>query len=369
VTRSRIPISEPSIGEEEIRLVVEALETGWVSSAGPNIARFERLFADYCETSHAVTVCNGTAALHLALEVLGIGPGDEVIVPDLTFVATANAVVHAGATPVIVDVEPETLAIDPASFEAAITARTKAVIPVHLYGHPAPMDLVVAIAKKHGLWVIEDAAEAHGARWQGRRVGSWGDLAVFSFYGNKIITTGEGGMVTTQNAELADRMRFYRDHAMSRERRYFHPEVGWNYRMTNVQAAIGVGQMARIDAFVERRKTIFQEYSRHLANVPGIRLNRVHRDAESVFWMICVELADPRQRDKVMAFLGERGIDTRPYFIPLTAMPMYAPQGPRPVAAMVSASGFNLPSFFTLTADEIAAVSAALVDALRQTPR
>ncbi len=233
------PIAAPDLGELEAEYVLDAIRSGWVSSLGDYILNLETGFAQFCESKHGIATCNGTTALHLVLEVLGIKPGDEVIVPSLTFVATANAVRYTGATPVFVDVDPETWCIDPACVDRAITKRTRAVIPVHLYGHPADMDALEAVTESRGIVLIEDAAEAHGARYRGSRVGSIGRVGVFSFYGNKIITTGEGGMIVTDDADLASRSRFLRDHAMSADRRYWHTEVGYNSYVGSLRGARG----------------------------------------------------------------------------------------------------------------------------------
>src|ERR1700742_4391751 len=270
-----IPISKPTIGPREKELVIEALESGWVSSIEKYIDEFEANFARYCGTEYALAVSNGTTGLHLALAALGIGPGDEVIVPDLTFVASANAVAYTGATPVLADIDPETLCLDPASVRSLLTPRTKAIMPVHLYGHPADMDALNELANAHGVAVIEDAPEAHGAEYRGRRVGGLGRCAVFSFYGNKVITTGEGGMITTNDRELYQRARRLGDHAMHPEQRYFHEERGFNYRITNLQAALGVAQLERIDDFLERRTEIMAWYNASIVASDAIRLNRV----------------------------------------------------------------------------------------------
>ncbi len=250
---SFIPIYEPILGSTEEQYVCQAVQSGWISSNGKYIKEFETLFAAFCGTAHGISVSNGTTALHLILHALGIGPGDEVIVPALSFVASANAVHYTGAKPVFADVDPVTWTIDPASVEALITERTKAIMPVHLYGHPAPMAALRLLAEQHDLLIVEDAAEAHGAQVGTQRTGALGHAAAFSFFANKVITTGEGGMVTTDDAALAARCRMLRDHAMPPERRYWHDEVGFNYRMTNLQAAVGVAQMARIDEFLRRK--------------------------------------------------------------------------------------------------------------------
>jgi perosamine synthetase len=351
---SFIPISKPFIGARERELVLDALDSGWVSSIGKYIDEFEAGFARYCGTEYALAVSNGTTGLHLALAALGLQPGDEVIVPDLTFVATANAVAYTGATPILADVDPDTLCLDPESVKALISERTKAIIPVHLYGHPADMDALTQIADAHGIAVIEDAAEAHGAEYKGRRVGGLGKCGVFSFYGNKVITTGEGGMLTTDDAEFYQRAKRLRDHAMSPQRRYFHEERGFNYRITNLQAALGVAQLERIDDFLHRRTEIMDWYNSEIAATDGVRLNRVKNWAKSAFWMVCLEVdwLDEPRRDAFMHALKTRGIDTRPYFCTMSSMPMYK-QKPLPVAARKAQTGINLPSFYELTKREV----------------
>lgn len=359
-----IPISKPTISEEDVRLVSDAVASGWVSSLGSYIDKFERQFAAFCGVRHCVTTANGTVAIHLALKVLGIGPGDEVIVPDLTFVATANMVALAGAKPVIADVRASDWCLDPASVERAITSRTRALIPVHLYGHPAEMNELRAIAQAHGLKVIEDAAEAHGARYRGRRVGGLGDCATFSFYGNKVITTGEGGALTTDSDEIAERARFLRDHAMSKQRRYWHAEIGYNYRMTNLQAALGVAQLARIDEFISDRERILEAYRRHL-EPDGLTLNPRLEGTHPVNWITCVLLDDVNRarRDKIMDRLKGEGVETRPFFYPMSVLPMYESKS-QPVAADLSLRGLNLPTYPGLSEEEIKLVSHALVRAM-----
>src|SRR6201996_1204001 len=285
-----LPISQPLIGSREKELVLAALDSGWVSSIGKYIDEFEAGFARYCGTEYALTASNGTTGLHLALAALGIGPGDEVIVPDLPFVASANAVAYTGATPVLADIDPDTLCLDPASVKSRLSPRTKAIMPVHLYGHPADMDALNEIADSNGLAIVEDAAEAHGAEYRGRRVGGLGKCGVFSFYGNKIITTGEGGMLTTNDADFFARAKRLRDHAMSPQRRYFHEERGFNYRITNLQAALGVAQLERIDDFLNRRTEIMGWYTAAIVSSDRVRLNRVSNWAKSAFWMVCLEV-------------------------------------------------------------------------------
>src|SRR6202161_2510001 len=285
-----IPISKPYIGAREKELILDALESGWVSSIGQYIDEFEANFARYYGTEYAIAVSSATTGLHLALASLGLQRGDEVIIPDLPFVATANAVAYTGATPVLADIDADTLCMDPASVKSLISARTRAIIPVHLYGHPADMDALTGIGDSHGVDIIEDAAEAHGAEYRGRRVGGLGKCGVFSFYGNKVITTGEGGMLTTNDRAFYQQAKRLRDHAMSPQRRYFHEERGFNYRITNLQAALGVAQLERIDDFLARRAEIMDWYNAVIVTTDRVRLNRVKNWAKSAFWMVCLEV-------------------------------------------------------------------------------
>lgn len=351
---SFIPISKPSVTEKEIAYVTDAVQSTWISSLGKYIDKFESDFAGFCGTKYGVATSNGTVALHLALVALGIGKGDEVIVPDLSFVATVNTVIQAGAIPVFVDIDPYNLCMSPEAVEKAITPRTKAIMPVHLYGHPADMMAINDIAVKHNLLVLEDAAEAHGATINGQKVGSWGICGCFSFYGNKNITTGEGGMITTDNKDLYNRLRYLRDHAMSKEKRYWHTECGFNYRMTNLQAALGCAQMERIDELMERKQQIFRCYQAHLKDIPGISLNRTNDWATNAYWLVCIEIEsyDEQQRDELIGRLKEKGIDTRPYFYPMSSMPYLTPAD-TPFAYSRSQKGLNLPTYFDLTKGDI----------------
>ncbi len=355
-----IPISQPSVGPREREYLIKAFDSGWISSLGAYIDEFEREFARRTGTKFAIAVSNGTVALHLALEGLGAGAGDEVIVPDLTFIATANTVVHAGATPILVDVDPRTGCISPEAIEVAITPRTKVIMPVHLYGHPAEMARIVAIAKKHNLLVVEDAAEAQGADIGGQIVGSFGDCATFSFYGNKLMTTGEGGMVTTNDEKLATKMRRLRDHAMSPQKRYWHTEVGFNYRITNLQAAVGVGQLERIDELLSLKRGIFARYEKNLAGVASLKLNQTLAGYRSSYWMVCVshERWEDSSRNTFMAELKKQNVDSRPFFYPLSDMGIFLPpRQPTPVTHRLSQSGLNIPSFVGMTDEQIDYVS------------
>lgn len=360
------PVSQPSIGDKELAYVSDAVRSGWVSSLGRYIEEFESGFARYCGSRFALATSNGTTGLHLALVAAGIRAGDEVIVPDLTFIATANAVAYIGAKPVLVDVESETLCLSPAAMEAAITPRTRAVIPVHLYGHPADMDPINAIAARHDLKVIEDAAEAHGAEYRGRRAGSLGLCGVFSFYGNKVITSGEGGMITTDDESLFRTARRLRDHAMSPTRRYWHEEIGYNYRMTNLQAALGLAQLERIEGFLARRRQIMQWYRDRLEADRRLQLNRDAAWAKNPYWMICVEVEglDEASRQLLMQGLKERGVDSRPYFYPISDMPVFHGAA-TPLAHHHSYRGLNLPSYVDLTEEDVHLVCGAFRAALQ----
>lgn len=358
----RIPVSQPSITALEIACVTDAMQSGWVSSRGEYIDRFEENFATYCGTRYALTTSSGTTALHLALAGYNIQPGDEVILPDLTFVATANAVSYVGATPVFVDIDPETLCIDVQQVKEAITAQTKAIIAVHLYGHPANIPALKEIAQPYEIPIIEDSAEAHGATLQGQRTGSLGNCGIFSFYGNKIVTCGEGGMLTTNDTTLYHRARHLRDQAMSPTQRYWHTEIGFNYRMTNLQAALGFAQMKRIEQFIAKKRSIFNHYQACLSEYPQIQLNRTADRAGNVFWQICFEFEGwvESDRDRFMAALSEQGVDTRPYFYPLSDMPMYRTDEPQadgdcktPIAHRIAQQGVNLPSYFDMTETDI----------------
>ncbi|NNM55446.1 MAG: DegT/DnrJ/EryC1/StrS aminotransferase family protein [Spirochaetales bacterium] len=355
-----IPVSQPKIGDREKAYVNQALDSGWVSSLGVFIERLEEEFSRYIGVKHTIAVSNGTVAIHLALAALGIKPGDEVIIPDLTFVATANAVAYCGAVPVLADVDPVSLCLTAETIKAKLTSRTKAIIPVHLYGQPAEMDAIKRLADEHHLWVVEDVAEAHGAAWKGKKVGSWGHCGTFSLYGNKIITTGEGGLITTDDEALAQRLRFLRDHGMSKDKRYWHTELAYNYRITNLQAALGVAQLEQIDQFLSRRKEILGLYQKELKGLPGVTLNPQVPGGESVCWLVCLRHDNwtETSRAQFMQKLKEKGVDSRPFFYPLSQMPIYEQDRKlTPVSNAVYEKGINLPTYIDLTDDQIKTVS------------
>jgi len=356
--KNMIPVCEPNIGREELENITEAVKSGWISSAGEFVEKFEKEFARFLGVKHAISTSSGTTALHLALSALGVKPGDEVIIPDLTFVATAHAIRHCFAKPVLVDVTRSYWCINPDRIEEKITDKTKAIVPVHLYGNPCDMKPILEIAEKHGLFVVEDAAEALGSEYMGRKVGSFGDIGCFSFYGNKIITTGEGGMCVTNNDDLAERMRLLRNQAMHPKRRYYHVDVGYNYRMTNVQAAIGLAQVRKLDTFIAIKRANARLYSLLLSDCDDIVLHPEEPWAKSTFWMYSV-LVD--KRDKVMLELKKEGIDTRPFFIPMHQLPPYHDNNGYPASDYLGMHGLNLPSSTRLTDDEVSFVCEKLL--------
>lgn len=353
---NRIFVSAPKLSGNEVLYATQCIESSWISSFGHFLADFERAFADFCGVKHAIACNNGTTALHLTLVALDVGPGDEIIVPDLTYIASANVVSYCGAKPVFVDNDPKTYNIDPDAFEAAITPRTKGVMPVHLYGHPCDMDPILAIADRHGLFVVEDAAEAHGARYKGKRVGGLGRCAAFSFYGNKIITTGEGGAVTTNDNVLAARMRLLRSQGMDPKRRYWFPVIGYNYRMTNLAAAIGLAQMERVEEALTYRKQLARWYDEDLADMAQLVRPYTAQWADHAFWMYTIALTPeaPISRDALMEQLDAEGVETRPVFFPMHVLPPYAMQGADfPNATMSSRQGINLPTHEQLNREDV----------------
>jgi perosamine synthetase len=347
----RLPVAMPDLGGNEEAYVVDAIRSSWISATGPYVDRFEREFADLTRSQASIAVANGTVALHLAMLALEIGPGDEVIVPSLTYIATANAVRYVGAEPVFVDVDPRTWCVDPAAVEAAVTQQTKAIIAVHLYGHPADMDALNAIAQRHGLAVIEDAAEAHGARYKGRPAGSLGTIATFSFYGNKIITSGEGGAVTVSDPELERRIRLFRGQGVDPERRYFFPVIGYNYRLTNLACALLCAQLERWDELGKARAEVFAAYQEGLEDIEGIGLQPIASWAHPARWLFSITVdaqSFGMSRDDLAISLDQEGIETRPFFYPLHRLPPYEGRpgatSPLPTTDALAMSGMNLPT-------------------------
>jgi len=362
-----IRVCEPLLDGKEEQYVVDCLKTNWISSQGKYIGQFEQEFARYCGMRYGVSTTSGTTALHLALVSLGIGRGDEVIVPAFTMVASVFAILYTGAKPVLVDCEPETWNMDVTQIEEKVTANTRAIMPVHIYGHPCDMDPILEIARKHRLYVIEDAAEAHGAEYKGKKVGGIGDIGCFSFYANKIITTGEGGMLITNKEEIAERARRLKDQAYFPGRRFLHSELGFNYRMTNIQAAIGLAQLERIEELVERRRRNARLYNELLKEVNGIRLPSQKSWAKNVYWMYCILVEDEfgTSRDELQMKLNQQGIETRPFFVPMHQQPCFRNLGlfegeSYPVSEEISAKGMYLPSGPGLEREDIEQVCAAL---------
>jgi perosamine synthetase len=368
--KKHIPVASPIFNGNEKKYVNDCLDSGWISSNGEYIKRFEQEFASFCGVNHAISCSNGTVALHLPLLAYGIGPGDEILVPTLTYIATANAVTYCGATPVLVDSEPSTWNISVMQLEKKITSRTKGIIVVHLYGHPVDMDPIMEVARKYNLFVIEDAAEAHGAKYKGKMIGSIGDVATFSFFGNKIITSGEGGMIVTNDNRLAQKMRLLKGQGMDPERRYWFPIVGYNYRMTNIQAAIGLAQLENIQWHLEKRKEIanfYKKYSEKLADY--ISVHDQQEWAEHSYWMVSILIKEEAKisRDELMEYLAGYGIETRPVFYPMHVMPPYKEEGASyPVADYISLHGVNLPTHAFITEQDVVDIMNKIETAIKQ---
>ena len=367
--RLMIPVSEPLLGERELEYIRECVKTGWISSAGRFIEEFEQKWAAYCGIKYGIAVSSGTAALQVAVGCLELKPGDEVIIPAFTIISCALAVIYSGGKPVLVDVNPKTWTIAVSKIEEKITERTRAIMPVHIYGHPCDMEPVWEIAKKHKLVIIEDAAEAHGAEYKGKKCGGLGDISCFSFYANKIITTGEGGMVLTTNEEYAERARSLRNLCFRKDRRFYHTELGYNFRLTNIQAAIGLAQLERIDELVEKKRWIGRSYNERLKDVPGLILPVEEPWTKNVYWMYGVVLDESRNMDakEFAKRLRERGVDTRPFFLGMHEQPIFQAMGlfkdgHYPVADGIARQGLYLPSGLTLTDKDIN----TMVNAIRE---
>ncbi len=373
VLTSPIPVNQPLLDGNEAKYLAECVETGWISSDGPFVARLERGMAEVCGQRHGIAVMNGSAALEVAVAALGIGPGDEVVMPTFTIISCAAAVVRAGATPVVVDSDPITWNLDPNRLEDAITPRTRAIMPVHIYGLPVDMDPVTEVAERRGLKLIEDSAEQVGQTYttragRARRVGSFGDIATLSFYPNKHVTTGEGGMVLTSDGALAARCRALRNLCFGAQRRFVHEELGWNYRMSNLQAAVGVAQMERLDATLRKKRQIGGWYDELLADIPELeRLPPRTAYAENLYWVYGLVLRDdvPFDAEEAMRRLSVRGIGTRPFFWPMHEQPALRRRGlfegvACPVAERIARRGFYVPSGLALTREQAERVSDAV---------
>ena len=361
----RYPIYQPSLTGNEKKYVNECLDSTWISSKGKFIAEFEEGFKSYISARHAATVANGTVAIHLALLALGIGPESEVIVPTLTYIASVNAIAYTGATPVFCDSLKSTWQMDPDDVRRKVTPRTRAILAVHLNGHPCEMDDLMKIAHEHNLFLVEDCAEAFGALYKGRHVGTFGDIGTFSFFGNKTITTGEGGMVVTGDETLSDRMRHFKGQGLARHREYWHDVIGYNYRMTNICAAIGLAQLEQANNIIAKKRQIAEWYMRELKDSPVTFQNAVD-DVRHSYWMVSIQVPEAVDREPLRRALREHGIETRPLFYPVHSMPMYSAGFRRhPVAESLGLRGINMPSYPELeesSVKEICAVIKAYFD-------
>jgi perosamine synthetase len=365
-----IPINRPVLDGNEKKYLAECIDTGWISSEGPFVKRLEAQFAQMMGCEHGVAVCNGSVAIELAIAALRIGPGDEVILPSFTIISCAAAIVRAGAVPVVVDCQSDTWNIDPALIAAKITARTKAIMVVHIYGLPVDLDPIIELARRHDLFIIEDAAEQHGQTYRGRPVGSLGHVATVSFYPNKQITTGEGGMVLTNDKTLADRCRHLRNLCFDKERRFIHEELGWNFRMSNVQAAIGVAQLERKDQIIAKKREIGRWYQQHLCGHPRLQLPPERTEyAENIYWVFGIVLDDSLPFDAVEGIkrLRARGIDGRHFFWPIHEQPVFRKRGwflseRCPNAERIARRGLYLPSGLGLTVEEAESSAHALLE-------
>ncbi len=365
-----IPVCEPMLAGNEIDYVTEAVKTGWISSSGKYVGQFEEAFSSYCGCRYGVAVCNGTVALHLALTALGIGAGDDVIIPSFTMIATAYAVCYTGAVPVFVDADKNTWNIDVSLIEEKITPKTRAIIPVHIMGNPCDMDAIKSIADKHGLYIVEDAAEAHGAEYKGKKTGSFSDIACFSFFANKNITTGEGGMVVMNDEELYKKCRYHKNMCfpLDAPRNYLHNDIGFNYRMSNLHAAIGLAQTELADKYRDHRIANAKLYFENLKDCPGIVFQTDEKDSLNVHWMNSI-IVDPEKyghtRDELIGYLKLQGIDTRLLFNGMHRQKALKDfgcdcDGDYPVTDMLSDNGFYLPSASNLGSDKIDYISSVI---------
>lgn len=349
----KIPVYQPSLNGNEKKYVNDCLESTWISSKGKYISLFENEFAKFINIKHASGVCNGTVALHLALITLGIRPGDEVIVPTLTYIASVNAISYTGATPVFVDSLKDTWQMDPEDVKRKITPKTKAIMVVHLYGHACDMDALVKIAKENELFIIEDCAEAFGTLYKDKHVGTFGDITTFSFFGNKTITTGEGGMLVTNDETLYKRAVHFKGQGLAMYREYWHDVIGYNYRMTNICAAIGLAQLEQANSFISRKKQIAQLYKKNLKKLP-IEIHEEAKGTAHSYWMFSILVDKPENREPLRAFLAQASIETRPVFYPIHTMPIYSDKFLKhPVAENLGWRGINLPSFPALTDEQV----------------
>lgn len=358
----KIPIYKPDLTGKEKEYVLDCLDSTWISSKGKYISLFEDAFAKYIDVKHAASVCNGTVALHLALLALGVGQGDEVIVPTLTYIASVNAISYVGAIPVFCDSLPGNWQMDPADVEKKITAKTKAVMAVHLYGHPCDMDALSKICKAKEIFLIEDCAESIGSEYKGKKTGTFGDISTFSFFGNKTITTGEGGMVVTNDETLIKRARHFKGQGLAQHREYWHDVIGYNFRMTNIEAAIGLAQLEKVNLFIEKKLAIANQYKEAFKNGP-VQFHQADDNVLHTYWMCSILVPEAGDREKLRKYLAEKGIETRPLFYPIHTMPMYSHNFQKhAVAEDLGWRGINLPSYPGLNSDEMKLI----IDSIRE---
>ena len=353
----KYPVYQPTLSGNEKKYVLECLDSTWISSKGKFITKFEQEFSSFLNINYSASVSNGTVALHLALLALGIGQGDEVVVPSFTYIASVNAINYTGAKPVFVDSELDHWQMDTEDVKKKITSKTKAVMAVHLYGHTCDMDELVKLCKEQNIYLIEDAAEAFGSKYKGKFAGTFGDISTFSFFGNKTITTGEGGMVSTNNKELHDKVFRLKGQGLAKDKEYYHDIIGYNYRMTNICAAIGCAQLENATEVITKKRGIANWYNDHLNDLP-LRLHKESKDVFHTYWMYTIMVDDTEKRDKLRNHLKEKGIETRPSFYPVHKMPMYYEEGVSfPVADGLGSRGINLPSYPELNEPDVIYIS------------
>lgn len=356
-----IPVNEPIIGQREKDLVMECLNTGWISSEGPFVSQFEESFSKFVNRKHGIACSNGSSALDIAITALGIGPGDEVILPTFTIISCASSIIRAGALPVVVDADEKTFNMDTDQLESLINEKTTAIMMVHIYSHPVDVDKVIEIAKKYKLAVIEDSAELIGAEYKGKKCGSFGDVSTFSFYPNKHITTGEGGMVVTNDDSLAEKCKSLRNLCFQKDKRFIHEELGWNYRMTNLQAALGLGQLERINQTITKKRKIGRTYTKYLDGIPNLKLPLEKTEfSENIYWVYGILVEEGfGDAQKIIKQLSQRGIGTRPFFYPIHKQPILLKRGyfkniNKPFfAEKLYQQGFYIPSGVALREEDI----------------